>query len=405
MRPASSTPPHWLHVLAHLDPAFGGLSAAVPELVAALNQSEQCTSEIAAFCSAGEVWPVLPDGVAATRWPLSRASWVRDQAMRRSFRDLVARCDGVHIHGLWEQSTLVAARVARAQGKPYVLSAHGMLDTWALRNKALKKAVYAALLERRHVAAASGLHALTRAEANDYRSFLQASDPPLIAVIPNGVRIPPRHNPEPFLAAFPGLRRRRLILFLGRIHFKKGVDTLIRAWATLAESHPDAHLVLAGPDFEGTRLRSESLVTELHLAARVTFTGMLRSDLKWSALAAAGVFVLPSLSEGFSVSVLEAMGTGLPVIVTPDCHLDEVSDTDSGWITQSEVEPLASSLEKFLSNSAESNHSMGSRGRELVRQRFTWSSVAQTMAALYQDLTPRCAMNVLDGRQSRCLNT
>ena len=351
-----------------------------------MNRSGRCAAELAAFCSADEAWPQLPAHVSATRWPLGRLPWIRHRSLRESFRRHLASFDGVHIHGLWEQSTFVAARAARVLGKPYVLSAHGMLDPWALGNKRLKKRLYAAAIERSNVARAGALHALTSAEAEDYRRFLGGKMSPHIAVIPNGVTIPHRLGARAFLTQYPELSDRRLILFLGRIHYKKGVDTLIRAWARLASTYPDAHLVLAGPDFEGTRARAEALVAELALAPRVTFTGMLRGELKWSALAAAGVFVLPSLSEGLSVSVLEAMGTGLPVIVTPDCHLPEVSDTAAGWMTQSGVEPLASSLENFLLNSAQTNRSMGARGRRLVEQNFSWGAIAKTMAALYQTL-------------------
>lgn len=373
----------WLHVVPHLDAAYGGISAVVPQLVRALRETRSCDAEIAAFCAAREEVVSLPDGIPLTRWPLSRVAWVRDRSLHRRFRALLERADGLHIHGLWEQSTLVAARMARDLGKPYVLSAHGMLDPWAVGNRRFKKLLYAAVVERRNVRRAACLHALTAAEAGDYRGFVGGSIRPPIVIIPNGLTLPAEPSAASFLERFPQLRGHRLILFLGRIHPKKGIDVLVRAWARLAEQSPDAHLVIAGPDFEGTRARIESLVAQLGVASRVTFTGMLRDELKASALAAAAVFVLPSLSEGFSMSVLEAMGTGLPVIVTAECHIPEVAEASAGWTTQSEVAPLASSLQEFLSNPEASNRLLGDRGRELVRRRFAWPVIAREMVAQY----------------------
>ena len=370
----------WMHVVSHLDPRFGGLSTVVPELAAALTVSSADSAEIAAFCIANEAIPSPSASVSLTRWPISRGAWLHPDLAAR-FRKAVSEADGVHIHGLWEQSTLIAARTARALGKPYVLSAHGMLDPWALANKRVKKLLYAGLVERRNVAGAGCLHALTASEAQDYRRF--GSRAP-VAIIPNGVNVPEHATPELFLERFPALRTRRLLLFLGRIHYKKGVDVLVRAWAQLAASFPDAHLVLAGPDFEGTQTRTEALVGDLDLASRITFTGMLRDHMKWSALSAAQLFVLPSLSEGFSVSVLEAMGIGLPVLITEACHLPEVSELSAGWLTQSEVGSLASSLREFLHQTPETNRLMGQRGQRLVNERFSWPVIAAQMAEIYR---------------------
>ncbi len=372
---------HWMHVVAHLDPQFGGLSAVVPQLVKELTTTGTVSAEIAAFCTPEESIPSLSPRIAVTRWPLSRTSWVRDRTLGTHFRNSVMAADGLHIHGLWEQSTFLAARVARALGKPYVISAHGMLDPWALQNKRVKKLLYGALVERRTVAEAACVHALTEAEAEDYARFGSQSR---VAVIPNGVTLPASASGELFLKVFPALRGRRLLLFLGRLHHKKGVELLVRSWAELAAAHPDAHLVLAGPDFEQTQARMERLVEELGMSARVTFTGMLRGELKWSALAAASVFVLPSYSEGFSVSVLEAMGMGVPVIISPACHLPQVGGGFAGWIAQSEPVSLTSSLQEFLSNSPEVNDAMGARGRRLVRERYSWPAIAAQMAEVYR---------------------
>lgn len=380
--PLSAVSGHWVNVVSHLDARYGGLSAVVPQLVSVIAATTDFTVDVAAFCAPDEVFsfPEYPD-LPVTRWPMSRLAWLRDRQLTQSFRDLLKYADGIHIHGLWEQSTAAAARAARDLGKPYILSAHGMLETWALKNKRLKKAIYAAVAERENVNGAACLHALTDAEAHDYRRF--GSRCP-IAVIPNGVSIPQNIDPEPFLVRFPALRGKRIVLFLGRIHFKKGLDILIQAWASVARKWPEAHLVVAGPDFEGTRAVIEALVAERGLNERVLFSGMLRDELKWSALAAAQCFVLPSYSEGLSVSTLEAMGVGLPVIVTEQCNLPEVAKFETGWVVKSNADWIAASLNEFLRNSRVINQQIGDRGRRLVEDQYNWSSVAQKMSEVYQ---------------------
>jgi glycosyltransferase involved in cell wall biosynthesis len=256
-----------------------------------------------------------------------------------------------------------------------------MLESWALRNKRIKKAIYAALAERANVSGAACLHALTRAEALDYRRFGSRSP---IAVIPNGVAIPERLDPEPFLDSFPALRGKRLVLFLGRIHFKKGLDILVEAWAEVAKRWPDTQLVLAGPDFEGTRAKIEAMIAERSLTERVLFTGMLRDELKWSALAASECFVLPSYSEGLSVSTLEAMGAGLPVVITEQCNLPDVASYGTGWIIQSNAGELAVILNECLRNSHEMNRQIGLRGRALIQEKYNWPSVAKQMSEVYR---------------------
>ena len=369
----------WLHVVSHLDPKFGGLSAVVPELARAVAGTDGRRSPVAAFLSAEEQIGVVA-GLDVTAWPTGRAAWMRHGGLRRSFAELVRRSAGVHIHGLWEGSTAVAVAAARRAGRPYVLSAHGMLEPWALGNKRLKKQVYAALVERGNVSGASCLHALTEAEVEDYRRF-GARQP--IAVIPNGVTLPERTGPELFLAQHPSLKGKRIVLFLGRIHFKKGLDLLVGAWSRVTGAHPEARLVLAGPDFENTRATVERQVATLGVGASVCFTGMLRGAEKWSAMAAAEAFVLPSYSEGLSVSALEAMGMGLPVILTTQCHLSEAARAGAGWEIPSEVGALASVLQQMLRQPVAANRAMGAKGQQLVRDRFAWNVVGAEMRALY----------------------
>jgi glycosyltransferase involved in cell wall biosynthesis len=380
----SFTPSHvpagrWLQVVSHLDPRYGGLSAAVPELSAAISKTGRDVS-IAAFCAPEEQFrPLNLAPEALSYWPSSRKAWL-DKRLRTVFEQRVRSADGLHLHGLWEQSTALSARLARRLGKPYVLSAHGMLEPWALAQKRLKKLLYAQLLERANVAGAGCLHALTLAEAAQYRAF-GAHGP--IAIIPNGVTIPQHVTANPLLERFPTLTGRRIVLYLGRLHQKKGLDLLLQAWAEIADSWPDAHLVLAGPDADGTRVQLETEITRMGLDQSVLFTGMLGAALKWSALAAAVGFVLPSHSEGLSVSVLEAMGMGVPVIVTEGCNMPEVAEHEAGWVVAASRHSLLTALQALLANNVAANQALGERGEALIRTRYAWPVIARQMADVY----------------------
>lgn len=377
--------PRWLQVVSHLDPKYGGLSSAVPALGRYLDERSHVRSSLAAFCVPGEHYE--PEGYIhgqLTFWPASRKQWLpstlRANPLRDEFKDLVRKADGVHIHGLWEASTAVAASTARKLGIAYIISAHGMLEPWALRNHRLRKLAYSLFIESHNVRHASGLHALSRAEAHQFIRFGARSP---IAVIPNGVDMPVSNNPALFLDRFAHLRGKRILLFLSRLHPKKGVDLLLQAWSQLASTFPEAHLVIAGPDFEGTRAGLERIVAANELQNSVTFTGMLRDELKWSALAAAECFVLPSHSEGLSVSILEALGMGLPVIVTWPCNMPEVREFQTGWLIPTTVPALTSAVEALLQNSPQTNQQIGSRGKDLIATRYTWTIVAQQMADFY----------------------
>jgi glycosyltransferase involved in cell wall biosynthesis len=340
-----------VHVIAGLDPASGGPSVCVPELTEALTRTG--------------------------RYQATLVDFYGPESSLTRFASVTARAGLVHVHGLWQLHALAATLAARRARVPVIVSAHGMLQPWALRNKGWKKRLYAALVENRNLRRAGCLHALSAAERDDYRRFGLANP---IAVIPNGTAAAPPLDPAPFFAAFPALAGRRLVLFLGRIHYKKGLDLLCRAWHRAA---PDAHLVLAGGDSEHTEASLRALIAELGIADRVTFTGPLYGPMKWSALAAATLFVLPSHSEGFSVAVLEAMSAGLPVLLTTPCNFPEAAAERCGWVVEPEAGALADALAAILAPGPDRIAAYGARGQALVAARYTWNAVATQMAATY----------------------
>ncbi len=356
-----------LNVTEHADPSYGGIASSVPALARAMAASGRYRCQNVAFC---EPWEHAEPGTC--RLPVGRLDWMSDRSARLAFDGLVAAADVVHVHGLWRQHSFSACRTAERHGKPYVVSAHGMLEPWALRNKRWKKLLYGALVEKRNLRHASCLRALTRREALDYQAYGMRGP---IAIVPNGVDAPPSKSPDPFLSAYPALRGRRLVLFLGRVHYKKGLDVLCRAWAATPRA-PHDHLVIAGPDFEGTQ-------ANLEIGSDVTFTGLLGPELRWSALAAAHVFVLPSYSEGLSMAVLEALAAGVPVIASPACNLPEIRERGCGWVVEPAVQPVARALAEALEITPAERAHLGSNGSALAAESFSWPRVAARVARVY----------------------
>jgi glycosyltransferase involved in cell wall biosynthesis len=362
-----------------VDTRFGGIATSLPRLCASTAGSHEFT--IAAFCEPDERKPATyTERCNVIQLPRGRARWSFDKTLQTRLREIIRHADGLHIHGLWEEHCAVAASMAHDLDTPYVISAHGMLEDWAFRDKGLKKRLYSALVEVKNLRRAVCLRALTTAEVTDYRR-LGLRNP--VAVIPNGVEESPASAPTAFLEQFPELADKRLALYLGRFHHKKGLDSLCLAWSRLCSRHRDAHLVLAGDDTGVEADRIHGIARELGLDCSVTFTGMLRDDLKWSALAAASVFVLPSLSEGFSMAVLESLAAGVPPIITRACNFPEVEEKSCGWVIDPGDLQLEAALRTALSSPANALQEMAARGRELVRLRYSWQSVGVQMGQVY----------------------
>ncbi len=371
----------WIQVVSHLNPVYGGIAASIQSFSEAAERRGMACP-VVGFCEREEVESMQPGrSPLPTCLPPGRLRWMLDTGLRRELKNLIQKSDGVHIHGIWEAHCAVTSRLAQSTRTPYIISAHGMLERWSLQQKRFKKAIYATLIEVDNLRRARCLRALTVHEAHDYRR-IGINTP--VAVVPGAVEVPEEIDRQLFPRAFPALKDKRIVLFLGRLHPKKGLNLLIQAWAKSGHLTPDAHLVVAGPDAEGSRRTYEKMVDELGLNASVTFAGMLDAPMKWSALANASLFVLPSYSEGFSVSVLEAMATGLPVIVTHACHFPEVAQKGCGWVIEPCETAVEEALLEYFQSSPFDGARMGSRGRNLVESRFTWSVVGEQMASVYE---------------------
>ena len=294
--------------------------------------------------------------------------------MRRWLRAtaLSGHVDIIHDHSLWMMPNVYAGWATRRTKCRLVVSPRGTLSEWALGRSARVKRVFWSLLQGpalRHVAC---FHATADTELEDIRraGFLQP-----VSIIPNGVDVP---APEPKLS---GGRRR--LLFLGRIHPKKGVDLLLLAWRAVSQRFPDWDLYIAGPDNGGYPPRMQTLAAELKLQ-RIEFCGSVYGEEKLRAYREADLFVLPTHSENFGMTVAEALAAGTPAIVTRGAPWGRLEEHGAGWWIEIGVDPLVACLEEALSRPRNELAARGIRGREWVRQEFSWGRVGAMMDQTYQ---------------------
>ncbi len=305
-------------------------------------------------------------------------------ALGRFLEQSTQRFDLVHIHGLWRYPQWVAAQAAQRRGIPYVISPHGMCEPFEMARKGWRKQLHWNLLERHNLGQASAIHAITEEERSHCERMIKTP----VQVIPNGVTValPVEHAPElesHLPLALPSTVP--VLLFLGRLHPKKGLDLLLQALSQ-SEQGQSIHLVLAGPDPVGYRATLLEQVNRYHLEARVHFPGMVTGLAKRALLARADAFVLPSYSEGFSIAVLEAMAAAKPVIITRRCYFDRVAEMGCGWVVEPTVPGLAAALSAFRKLTPEELTIMGFKGKALVEKEYTWSVVARQMHELYRAL-------------------
>lgn len=266
---------------------------------------------------------------------------------------------------------LYAYQAARSQRGYFVVSPRGMLSTWALAHSKWKKRLIWFWMQKRALEAATCFHATAESERADIRR-LGFSSP--IAVIPNGIDVPsePRQSP---------MSKRRL-LFLARIHKKKGVDLLLKAWSNLESRHPDWILTVAGPDEEGYLDEMKKLAAALQLR-KVEFTGPVYGEQKSNLFLSSDLYVLPTHSENFGMTVAEALAHGVPAIVTKGAPWQGLEDHRCGWWIDLSEDSLIACLDQVLAIDDPELRAMGERGRKWMLQQYSWSSVAEKMEHTY----------------------
>lgn len=379
-----------LHVIASIDPRQGGPQCSLIHHAAA-QAARGADVAIASYVGDGvearfaEEHGRAPcaDGLRLHPLPRERAlGRVLAGAAASALAPLVGGADFLHLHGVWEPVLVRAAGIARRRGTPYCVTPHGMLDPWSLARKRLKKRIALLATHRRMLGGARFLHALN---ADERALIAPLGLGPPVATIANGVNpagIDAHAVRGRFRASLPALGARPFILFLSRLHHKKGLDILADAFARLAGRRADVDLVVIGPD-QGAEAGFRARIAAAGLDARVHLTGPVFGARKYEAMADCACFCLPSRQEGFSIAIIEAMACGAPVAISENCHFPEVATAGAGRVLPLSETAFAEALETLLDDPADAA-AMGAAGRRLVEARYTWPAIAAETLRAYE---------------------
>ena len=375
---------HILHLVRSCDPRTGGPIEGVKLLArAAISQGHRV--EVAALDSPDAAWlPDFPLSVHALGPEFGGYGWAPRAV--RILRDQLNGVDAVVVNGLWQYQGALAHRLLAKGPIPYVVFTHGMLDPWFRRAyplKHLKKQCNWWLHERRVLRDADLVLFTAERECELARSTFI---PYRVREHVVGYGTADPGDPTPARAAFlvrhPQLAATRNLLFLSRIHRKKGCDLLIAAFLAAAKRVPSLRLVMAGPDEEGLRPDLERRAAEAGMTDRIVWAGMLQGELKRGAFAACEAFVLPSHQENFGIAVAEALAHGLPVLISDQINIcREIANDGAGMIEADDLAGTHRLLARWLDLGPEQRQQMATAARACFLARFEIGTAASSLVS------------------------
>jgi glycosyltransferase involved in cell wall biosynthesis len=382
-----------LHVIASLATRYGGPSKACLEMArAAADLGHEVSIYTTNVDGPTELnvptdSSVTEDGVEVRYFPIQLPRfWAFSIPLAKALRQTVKEYDIVHIHSLYLFHNAAAGHYCREYSVPYLIRPHGTLDPFLFERHRLRKIIMELLFERKNIKCAAAIHFTTEEEKRLAEPYTFGT--PGI-VVPHGLDLAEYQNlpaSGAFKSQYPETNGKKIILFFGRINFKKGLDILARAYSMVARSRDDVHLVIAGPDNEGFGEKVRGWLSDEGVLERVTFTGMLKGLDKLVAMRDAEMFVLPSYSENFGIAVVEAMACGIPVIISDKVNIwREVEQGRAGKVTPCNVERFAEAMVDLIEAPKEAKL-MGENGKVLVRDRFQWSKIAFALEAAYRSI-------------------
>ena len=318
--------------------------------------------------------------LGVTGWQLS---FTLTNALKKNLKSF----DLVHIVGAWNYPIAATAHYCRKYKKPYLITAVGHLYPYSLRRKFWKKWFYYHFVTKRDLQGASIIHYTTEDELKKCHSFLNLQNRTI--VIPNAIDAAEFINlPEKgkLKEQYPALKGKKVILFLGRINWKKGLDLLIRAYSVLLGYRNDIHLLIVGNDEGGYIKKVKKWIKKFGIEDKVTFTGVLIGKEKIAAYVGSDVFVLPSYSENFGMAVVEAMACGVPLIISNQVGIQkDIIEAKAGEVIEAKTEHLVSAIIKLLDN-PNISHEMAENAKKLVREKFEIEKVSDEMIDLFREI-------------------
>jgi glycosyltransferase involved in cell wall biosynthesis len=387
-----------LHAISNLSPQAGGPPKAGMGMARAMvRRGHDVSIYTTNFNGADDLdvplgTPVDAGGVMVTYFPVHAPRfWETCFPLGRALQADAGKFDLMHLHSLYMYHDRAGGLAAQRNGIPYIVRPHGTLDPYIWKRRRARKTVFEWWFQNRVLENAAALHYTTE---DEWRLAAPVARNPHGFVVPNGLdtdefaTLPAKGA---FRAQHPEIGDRPIILFLGRLNFKKGLDLLAPAFGDVLAAGHDAHLVIAGPD-DDMADKTRGWLSAAGALDRTTFTGMITGDDKLAALADAAMFVLPSYSENFGIAVAEAMACGLPVVISDAVNIwPDVKAADAGLVGPCDAAVTARHMIEILENTGRAAD-MGRNGIKLVRDKYSWDGIAPTLEKAYED--------VLAGRNS-----
>ncbi len=377
-----------LHVIPSVAAGDGGPSVAVRAMARGLAARglEVSVATTTAGMSLGSKpplrVPLFEDGAEYRYFPCSLpGKWKFSWSLTRWLYRHAGEYDVVHVHALFSYSTIPGCRAAISAGVPYVLRPLGTLDSWSLQQRAWKKRPYFSLIERHHLRHAAAIHTTSPMESEAVAKLGYAEP---VRMVPLGVDVPLESTSSRRDAGGP-----LEILFLSRLHPKKGLPLLFEAVARLLARGRQVNLTVAGSGPTAYQEELEALCRGLGIARNVRFVGAVDGERKKQVLSGADLFVLPSYQENFGIAVAEAMAVGIPVIVSDQVGIcDEIDSGGAGVVVPCDGEALANAILDMASDPSRRKR-MGENSARLVRDRFSWQHTCELLMDLYQEILSR----------------
>ncbi len=380
-----------LHYVASTDSRLGGVPRFV--LDACRVMREQGHQTVLATCDTTDTPPEWLDASLRAEQrpevikvdPRGFAGDLLTSAAMATLREQLSRCDVLHLHCVWSLANMQLARAARAMGVPYIVTTHGMLDEWTVNQSALKKRAYMLLGGRRMLAQASAVHCTAEAEYEQSRRFFPKTR---CAIVPYVMDLSPyRDLPGRALArerfAFLRATNEPVVLFLSRLHYKKGIEFLLEGAADLLRRGVKAQFAIAGTGDDGYVQRLKDLAQSLGIADRVHFIGQVKGAEKFSLYQNADAFVLPTSQENFGLVLIEALACGTPVVTTRGTDIwRDVERSGGATIVNQASNEIADAVQRMIEDPAQ-QRAMGSAARPWVFKTYDESVLAPRFATLY----------------------
>ena len=376
-----------LHVIHSVDPRGGGPIEGIKQLSAALIALGHRV-DVMSLDAPGTPWPAdfplsffpIGSGQPGYGYAPGVVAWLSAHA---------SNYDVLLVNGLWQFGGFAVWRATRKTGTPYCVYTHGMLDPWFKRHyplKHLKKWLYWPWGEYRVLRDAAAVFFTCEEEQREARkSFWLYRCRERVSGY--GISAPPAEGAAQrmlFQQTFPSLTGKRLLLFLGRVHEKKGCDLLLRAFA---ETPSDLHLIMAGPADHAYGASMQDLAVRLGLAHRMTWTGMIQGDLKWGALRTAEAFILPSHQENFGISVVEALACSLPVLISDQVNIwREIVADGAGLTEEDSLEGTKRLLTRWIGLGSAERLAFPQRAHQCFETRFQVEGVADHLIEILQGI-------------------